>query len=352
MRLPEDFDEQNSLSNGMLKMMIAACVFIVAIFVLVLVINQEKEPTVPTVSMEQLVSADESIESGSGSPDDFDFWDMYGESTESVEESTTEESTTEEDPATDGRHTKITYPSGEEEWVLISPYLEKHTYDFTKLVSQADRMKYFEEGNEISYVGADISKHQDYVDFLKLKKAGIDFVMIRVGARGYGTGELIMDEYFDDNIKRATDAGLPVGLYFSSQAVTEEEAVEEAELVLKSIGDYDIAYPIAIDMEYVRNDTARTDKLTRAERTRLVQTFMDTILVNGYLPIVYGDKEWLLKKVDLSKLSGYDVWLSQPGDMPDYPYQFTMWQYNKSAEVDGIAGYVNLNLSFIDYTEK
>ena len=68
--------------------------------------------------------------------------------------------------------------------------------------------------------------------------------------------------------------------------------------------------------------------------------------------MIYGDKEYLLKKVDLTKLTAYDIWLSQPGDIPDYPYKFSMWQYSTKGVVDGIAGYVNLNVSFLDYTEK
>ena len=116
--------------------------------------------------------------------------------------------------------------------MLISPYLPKNEYDFTNLVCQSDVMKYYVDGKQASYSGVDISKLQDYVDFGKVKKAGIDFVMLRVGARGYGTGQLILDDYFSDNLKRATDAGLNVGAYFFSQAITKEEAVEEANMVL------------------------------------------------------------------------------------------------------------------------
>ena len=142
-------------------------------------------------------------------PDDFDFWDMYPEETETPQPTEEPEETTapEDDPSTDGKHTLVQYADGKEEWVLISPYLPKHDYDFTKLVCQSDLMKYYENGKQVSYTGVDISKFQDYVDFVKVKKAGIDFVMIRLGARGYGTGQLILDEYFQDNIKRATDAG-------------------------------------------------------------------------------------------------------------------------------------------------
>ena len=235
---------------------------------------------------------------------------------------------------------------------MISPYLPKHEYDFTRLVYQSNLMKYYEDGKLVSFVGADISKYQDYVDFGKLKKAGVDFVMLRVGARGYGSGQLVLDEYFAENIKRASDAGLEIGVYFFSQAISNEEAVEEANMVLENIKDYEITYPVAFDMEYIENDASRIDSLSKSEKTEITKTFLDTIQNAGYKAMLYGDKEWLLKDIDLSKLTAYDVWLSQESDIPDYPYRFTMWQYTKKASIDGIAGYADLNISFIDYSEK
>ncbi len=198
----------------------------------------------------------------------------------------------------------------------------------------------------------DISKYQDYVDFVKVKKAGIDFVMLRAGARGYGSGQLILDEYFSDNLKRATDAGLDVGVYFYSQAVSQDEAIEEANMVIENLGEYQITYPVAYDMELVENDTARTENLTRAEKTDIAKAFMDTIIASGRKAMIYGNKEWLIKEIDMSKLTAYDVWLSQDADIPDYPYKFAMWQYDFEGSVDGIAGYVNMNISFVNFAEK
>ena len=176
--------------------------------------------------------------------------------------------------------------------------------------------------------------------------------MLRVGARGYGSGQIALDDYFADNMKRAGDAGLQIGVYFSSQAITEEEAVEEANMVLENIKDYKITYPVAFDMSFVDNDTARIETVSRADKTRIAKAFLDTIAAAGYKTILYGDKEWLIKEIDLSKLSAYDVWLSQMEDVPDYPYRFTMWQYADDVTIDGIAGYANMNISFIDYSEK
>ena len=123
-------------------------------------------------------------------------------------------------------------------------------------------------------------------------------------------------------------------------------------MVLENIKDYEITYPVAFDMEYIENDDSRIDSLSKSEKTEITKTFLDTIQNAGYKAMLYGDKEWLLKDIDLSKLTAYDVWFSQESDIPDYPYRFTMWQYTKKASIDGIAGYADLNISFIDYSEK
>lgn len=368
MRLPNEYDDEPKMSAVGVYSIIGVSLFVTAVLILVLVVNNKSASKTHTQPSQKYVIDNETKNGEQGvsdshgyldgkpilSPDDLDFWDMYPEEKEEVKESGKDKPKQEivEDPATDGKHTLITYADGKEEWVLISPYLTKHEYDFTKLVCQSNIMKYYVEGKQVSYLGADISKYHDYVDFVKLKKAGVNYVMLRVGARGYGSGQLMLDDYFTDNIKRATDAGLYVGVYFFSQAITKEEAVEEAEMVIEYVKDYKITYPVAFDMEFIENDTSRIDNLSRDEKTTIAKEFLETIKAAGYKPMIYGNKEWLIKRVDLSKLSNYDIWLSQTGDIPDYPYRFTMWQYSTTASLDGIAGYANLNISFIDYSEK
>lgn len=361
MKLPEDFEDHSGMSPQIVMSIVAVSLLVGIILMVVLLVNNNQKSSsgartgASTEASSPILEEETEISQGSLTPDDLDFWDMYPEesATPSPEApAATPAKAEENDPSTDGKHTKITYADGTEEWVLISQNLPKNEYDFTKLVLQSNLMKYYIDGKQTSYVGVDISKEQDYVDFVKLKKAGIQFVMIRVGARGYSTGQLILDEYFADNLKRATDAGLEVGVYFSSQAITKEEAVEEANMVITNLGDFSISYPIAFDCETVTNDMARTDDLTRAERTEIAQAFLGAVTDAGYKALLYGNKEYLIKKVDMSKLTAYDVWLSEQEDIPDYPYQFTMWQYSLQGSVDGIAGYANLNISFIDYTEK
>ena len=123
-------------------------------------------------------------------------------------------------------------------------------------------------------------------------------------------------------------------------------------MVLENIRDYSITYPVAFRMESVENDASRIDSLSKSEKTEIARAFLDAVQNAGYKPMLYGNKEWLLKQIDLSKLTSYDIWLSQEEDIPDYPYRFTMWQYTKKASIDGIAGNASLNISFIDYSEK
>lgn len=361
MRLPEDFDDHSGMTPAVALTIVAVTFFVAAILVVVLIMNHD-----PNSGRRNQIGAewdsspiiddtpDEELASGSQlRPEDLDFWDLYPpEETEEPVKTEMPQEVVENDPATDGRHTLVENIDGTEEWVLISPYLPKHDYDFTKLVCQSNLMKYFENGKQTSYEGINISEVQDYVDFVAVKKSGIDFVMLRVGARGYGTGQLILDEYFTDNLKRATDAGLDVGVYFYSQAITEKEAIEEADMVIENLGEYHIAYPVAYDMERILNASSRTDTLSKAERTDIAKAFLERVEEAGYNTLVYGNKEWLIKQIDMSKLTAYDVWLSQETDIPDYPYRFTMWQYNRGGTVDGVSGYVDLNISFVDYSEK
>ena len=135
------------------------------------------------------------------------------------------------------------------------------------------------------------------VDAETAQKAGVDFVMLRVGARGYGSGQIVLDDYFVDNIKRATDAGLQIGVYFTSQAITEEEAVEESNIVLENIKDYKITYPVAFDMSFVDNDTTRIETVSRADKTKITKAFLDTIQAAVYNPLLKVETEWLSKRL-------------------------------------------------------
>ena len=258
------------------------------------------------------------------------------------------------DPATDGRHTQVTNRDGTEEWVMLNPYLKKNTYDFTNLEEKAGLRRYMENGKKISYVGVDLSKQNGDVNFNSMKAAGVDYVMIRLGGRGYSTGQISLDENFKKNIEGAAAAGLDIGVYFYSQAISQEEAIQEVNFVIQNLEPYraNVKYPIAFDMEFVANDTARIDSLTKDEKTNIATSFLESVKAAGYVPMIYGDKEWLIKEIDLARLQSYDVWLVQEQELQDYPYQFTMWQYSTEGVVNGVSGDANLNISFVGYSQR
>lgn len=258
------------------------------------------------------------------------------------------------DPATDGQHTAVTNREGKEEWVLISPYLAKNTYDFTKMEEKAGLKRYMENGKKISYVGVDLSKQNGDVNFASVKAAGVDYVMIRLGGRGYSSGQITLDENFKKNMDGAVEAGLDIGVYFYSQAISQEEAAQEAAFIIQNLAPYQaqVKYPVALDMEFVANDEARIDGLSKEDKTAIAAAFLEGVKGAGYVPMIYGDKEWLLKEIDLTKLQEYDVWLAQEEELPDYPYEYTMWQYATDGVLNGVTGDANLNICFVGYSQR
>ena len=360
MRQTNDF-EDNSGGLPIIYMALGVSFFILAILGIVLAMNKKPSRNNDTqaASLKESVQETESINLSSGdkrTADQLDIWDMYPTDEEETftEEETSiemEEPTTEEN-MDDGNHFLLTYADGSEEWIQINPYWEKNTYDVTNIISSDGRLKYYSDGKKVSFLGVDISRYQKDVDFEALKADGIDFVMIRLGARGYKTGELQLDEYFAENIKEATEAGLDIGIYFYSQAITSQEALEEATMVLDNIKEYEITYPIAFNMEFVENDSSRVETLTKDERTTIAAAFLNHIKAAGYPPMIYGNAEWLIKRIDVSKFNESCIWLAEESDMPTYPYRYEMWQYTTQGQVDGVDGFVDLNISFVDYSAR
>lgn len=357
MRQTNDF-EDNSGGLPLIAMALGVSLFVLIVLVTVVVLNKDKRPLnrPPAVAEETVPESTEAEGEGGGSglvASDLDFWDMYPveEEPETVPETTVEEET-QEDPSTDGKHVEVTFRDGTRDWVEIDPKLRKNTYDYSNFVSKNNLLRYYADGKQVSFLGVDLSRLQSGVNYAAIKNEGIDFCMLRVGARGYESGAIQQDERFEEHINGALAAGLNVGLYFYSQAVTEAEAVEEANFLLSKIGGRRISYPIAFDMEFVENDTSRIETLTKAEKTKIALAFLNRIKEAGYTPMLYGNKEWLMTRIDLSELEQFDIWLAQEEDIPDYPYAFSMWQYTRKGEVYGITGYVDLNVSFIDYSAR
>lgn len=386
--------------------------------------------------------------------EDLDFWDDYPDksnyanndsnavSVDNLFESASENEVEEDDPSSDGRHTLITYKDGKEEWVEINPYVKLNDYDYNNLVFKSPFMKYYIANRNESYIGVDLSKTNEYVDFKAMKKAGVSFVMLRLGQRGYESGELSLDDNFIDNFTRAKEAGLDIGLYFYSQAVNKDEAVDEAEFVINTIEaelmpedyldrkklkkaleddsslaaneedslspfDYErlnysvsedsisdnsisdnlvsensvsnnsasnnsvsanspisdelknelvslsgVNYPICFVMDESNFDKSRASELSQMARTNIAMAFMDEIENYGFASMLYGNKEWLIKKYSIATLEGYDIWLDEVAEMPSYPYRFKMWKYAHDGKIDGISGDVDITISFEDYSVR
>lgn len=249
--------------------------------------------------------------------------------------------------------TILTYDSdGNKIHLPILANVPKHPYDWTCLQSLNGRKNYIIDGQTVTKQGIDVSSFQGEIDWRKVKEDGIEFAIIRVGYRGYGTGKMVLDEYFEANIKGALEAGLEVGVYYFSQAISQEEAIEEAQVVLEQVKGYDITYPIVYDAEEITTDSARTDGVTVRQLTDNAIAFCDTIEAAGYSSMIYSNKRWLLTKLDLERLNDYKIWFAGYVGIPEYPYDFQMWQYSESGSVAGIDGNVDLNISFMDYRAK
>ncbi len=232
----------------------------------------------------------------------------------------------------------------------IDDSLPLHKYSFENLLHTESEILY-SDGNGITGIkGIDVSKYQGDIDWNKVKADGVEYALLRLGFRGYGSGEIVIDDYFYSNVKGALAAGVKVGVYFYSQAITTEEAVEEAEYVINAINNYDIEYPVIFDVEEVYNADGRADSLTKEERTEITIAFCEAIEKAGYKPMIYANIIGYLAQLDLSKLTMYDKWFAQYYQTPFFPYDFQIWQYTESGTVDGIDGSVDLNICFKDYS--
>lgn len=205
--------------------------------------------------------------------------------------------------------------------------------------------RYYSDDSYSSTIGIDVSTFQNTIDWNKVKKAGIDFAIIRVGYRGASQGTIQADDKFKENLKGAKDAGIKVGVYFFSQANTTDEAIEEAKYVVRHIRGRGITYPVVYDMEHMDSD--RISSLTNKERTEIADAFCTIIKNNGYTPMIYGNQKWLLSEVNLSFLTKYYVWLAHYSKTTSYPYAYKMWQYTNSGKVSGISGSVDLNVCYV-----
>lgn len=205
---------------------------------------------------------------------------------------------------------------------------------------------------ENAVFGIDVSRWNENINWAKVKEEGVGFAIIRAGYRGSVTGSLVEDYYFKRNIEGAIQAGIPVGVYFFTQATNQVEAVEEASMVLTLCQDYQLTYPIFIDTEGAGGE-GRADKLDAKTRTAVCEAFCETIRNSGHQAGIYASKNWFNDRLDTSRLpDNITIWLAEYADAPTYEKKYHMWQYSSSGRILGIEGRVDLNLSFLDIEKK
>jgi GH25 family lysozyme M1 (1,4-beta-N-acetylmuramidase) len=225
--------------------------------------------------------------------------------------------------------------------------VERNSYDMERITEQNGYKYYTDEaGNILSEAGVDVSQFQGDIDWEMLKQSGISFAMLRAGFRGYGSGKLMKDEKFEENVKAASAQGIKIGVYFFSAAVDEEEAVEEADYVAGLLQGHDIQMPVVIDTEAIYYDDARTDDLTPSQLTAIIRAFCGRIREYGYTPMIYANAKRLTCVLHLEELSDIEVWYADYQEKPIYPYAYRMWQYTEHGNAPGIEAEVDLNVYF------
>lgn len=232
---------------------------------------------------------------------------------------------------------------------LIPKYdIAKNTYKDSKFSTKNGLISYDDKN---AAEGIDVSAWQGDIDWKKVKAAGINFAMLRVGYRGQTEGKIHEDEKFEQNIKNALAAGVEVGGYFFSQAVTKAEAEEEAAYVIQKLAPYKIKWPVVFDWEPGEGETTssasmRTDPVTPEKVTQFVKAFCSKVKTYGYQPCYYTNKNMAYSTFNLKELEAYPMWYAEYKDLPSFYYHFDIWQYASKGKVDGVGSTVDLNIAF------
>jgi GH25 family lysozyme M1 (1,4-beta-N-acetylmuramidase) len=238
--------------------------------------------------------------------------------------------------------------NGTYHFVPITDAIPHNSYEQENLeILESGEYRYLEDGQVVSHKGIDVSSYQGDIDWEKVAADGVDFAFIRAVYRGYGSaGRLVEDEKFDANMAGAMDAGISAGLYVYTQAISNEEVLEEANLAIAKAAKYTDHCTIVVDVEKVADAGGRMNALEVSERTRLVALFCQLIEEAGYTPMIYCNLEMAVLMLDMEQLTGYDIWFAAYTDTLYYPYAYSVWQYTEKGIVDGIDGEVDLDLSF------
>ena len=228
-------------------------------------------------------------------------------------------------------------------------YYDQYTNQPVKGIQSIDNKLYYFDANGVQQnatFGIDVSKYQSSIDWEQVKTAGVKFVIIRIGYRGYGSGALVLDPLFEQHFTNARNAGLKVGVYFFSQAVNEEEAREEAMGCAYVLNGRKLDYPIYFDTEASGGKNGRADGLGVEDRTKCAIAFCEEVKAQGYKPGVYASTLWFRQRVDLSRLTGYSIWNAHY-NVASSPISCDLWQGTCTARIPGYGGQIDVNISYV-----
>ena len=234
----------------------------------------------------------------------------------------------------------------EPEYVPDLDAIPRNSYDAEKFYIDGRGRLQYEPG---ALTGIDVSLHQGEIDWAAVAADGIDFAIIRVGYRGYSEGEIFKDAFFEANIEGALENGLDVGVYFFSQALSVDEALEEAGQTIEWISGYDVSYPVVFDWERIEYDSGRTADVSGVTVTDCALAFCGALEAAGYSAMTYGSPSTVNEDIYMDRLTDYPFWLAHYTEdlaVTEYPYFYDMWQYSSNGDVDGIEGRVDMNLCF------
>ena len=241
--------------------------------------------------------------------------------------------------------------------------VEKDTYEFSPILEgvprndvveenlQKDddgRIRYVVNGQDVAIPMIDVSQYQGVIDWNAVAASGIKYAMLRAAFRGYGSGKLVVDDYYDANIKGATAAGIKIGAYVFSEAITEDEAREEARVAMDHLAGYQVDLPVVLDMEHIGYDDARQDHLSKTERTNVALAFLNEVEKGGYKPMLYTGILVYFHYLEQERINRYPLWYAFYSDNFYFPYKVACWQYRSNARVSGISGDVDMSIWFVD----
>ncbi len=382
-------DEKTVKKTVVMAILAASLVFLAFLLLLYERTKPDKEQNTEIVSEEQ-TQEEEDLEIGKSNltSKDMDFWDMFRSPEEREDTDGTSRDDTEGKPAVfteqgprpdkikedvqdtesdtnwetgnpnDGTHISITDESGKKTWYELLD-IPKSTYSATFVKKTDNGMVTYDGNGKKSAAGIDLNNSCSVADLAALKEAGITFVMLRSISRNPGNGAITPDELFANFAALAQKEELPVGVYADSAAITEDEAVEEANYAIASAQSVGAKYPVAITLTDLSDKDARMANLTNAQRTKIVKAFCDQVRSFGLKPMIRARKEDLIAKLNMEDLTAYDIWVEDQGTesdghpyFTDYPYVFTIWRYGNGSQMQPATVNAGLDLSFVNYEQN